>query len=122
MSFVKVDKCSIFNIHDPVDIRPLTRPCLNFNELNEDKSRHDFRDIAIPMCNRGPEIESPEHLLLRCILFSAERKNLFNPLSANSTKCLSSLKQFVGNIIRPFCGVGASGLKAFITKNPHVKS
>ena len=99
MNFIKVDKRSIFNIHGPVDLKLLTRLCLNFDKLIEDKFRHDFRDNVSPMCNCGPEIESTKYLLSRSLFFTAERNNLFNPLSTNSTKWSSTLKQFIGNII-----------------------
>ena len=41
---------SIYNIHDPVGIKYLTRLRLGLSHLNEHKFRHNFQDYVNPLC------------------------------------------------------------------------
>ena len=42
---------SIYNIHDPVGIKYLTRLRLGLSHLNEHKFRHNFQDYLNPLCS-----------------------------------------------------------------------
>ena len=42
MRLIKVNKRFAFNMHDPVDIRLLTRLRLDFTQLNEHEFGHNF--------------------------------------------------------------------------------
>ena len=53
---------------------------LRFNHLREYKFRRKFRDTLNPLCNRGNEVESTSHYLLRCCLYSTSRKTLYDNL------------------------------------------
>ena len=43
-------KNSLFNVHNPIGWKYLTRLRLNFSHLNEHKFHHNFRDTANPLC------------------------------------------------------------------------
>ena len=58
----------------------LPRLRLQFTHLNEHKFRHDFNDMLNPMCPCGTDLETTEHVLLRCHCFSTQRSELFDYL------------------------------------------
>ena len=79
----KLIKCekkenSIFSIYDPLGVKLLTRLGLQFSYLNEHKFRHGFEDTINAVC--GSEVETTEHFLLRCHLYSPQRLELFENL------------------------------------------
>ena len=80
-AFKKLIKCekkenSIFSIYDPLGVKLLTRLRLQFSHLNEHKFRHGFGDTINAMCACGSEVETTEHFLLRCHLYSPQRLEL----------------------------------------------
>ena len=84
-AFKKLIKCekkenSIFSIYDPLGVKLLTRLRLQFSHLNEHKFRHGFGDPINAMCACGSEVETTEHFLLRCHLYSPQRLELFENL------------------------------------------
>ena len=58
----------------------LTRLRLNFNHLNEDKFRYDFRDTVDSMCKCGLETETTPQFHLRCMLYSTIRTELLDDI------------------------------------------
>ena len=88
MRFIKVNKYSTFNIHNPIDIRFLTRLSLNF----EQKFQNNFWDTVSPICDCGYEIESTEHFLLHSSFTIAERNHPFK------IPRLESRKDYVNNV------------------------
>ena len=83
LSFIKVKENSIFNVHDPVGIKLLTRLRLKFSHLNEHKFRHNFRDTVNSMCACGAGIETTCHFFLRCQFFISHRTKLLNSVFKN---------------------------------------
>ena len=84
-AFKKLIKCekkenSIFSIYDPLGVKLLTRLRLQFSHLNEHKFRHGFGDTINAMCACGSEVETTEHFLLRCHLYSPQRLELLENL------------------------------------------
>ena len=71
---------SLFSVHNPLGAKLLTRLRIKFSHLNENKFRHGFNDTINPMCACGTEVETTEHFLLRCHLYSALRLELFENL------------------------------------------
>ena len=57
---------SIYNIHDPVGIKYLTRLRLGLSHLNEHKFRHNFQDCLNPLCSCSLEVETTNHYFLHC--------------------------------------------------------
>ena len=71
--FKKLIKCekkdnSLFSIYDPLGVKLLARLRLQFSHLNEYKFRHGFGDTINAMCACRSEVETTEHILLRCHL------------------------------------------------------
>ena len=71
---------SMYNIHDIIGVRHLTKLRLQFSPLNEHKFRHNF-DCLSPVCICGKEKEDNEHFLLHCPLYDIMRCDLFGQLS-----------------------------------------
>ena len=53
---------------------------MGLSNLREQKFRHNFRDTINPLCPCYVEPESTAHYLLRCHLFTAHRKILYDSL------------------------------------------
>ena len=66
-------------IHDPADVKLLSRLWLKFRHLNDQKFRHNFKDALNPMCDCGSEIET-DHFFLRCPFFAMNRQKHLNDL------------------------------------------
>ena len=71
---------SLYNVHDPLGVKSLSRLRLQFSHLNAHKFRHGFNDTVNPMCPCGTEVETNKDFLQRCHCFSSERSELFNNL------------------------------------------
>ena len=80
---------SIFSIYDPLGVKLLTRLRLKFSHLNEHKFRHGFGDTINAMCACGSEVETNEHFLLRCHLYSQQRLELFENLEKADSNFLN---------------------------------
>ena len=92
MRFVKVNKRSTFNMHDPIGVRLVTRLPLDLRQLEELKFRNSFNDIVSPICGCGSEIESTEHLLL-------ESNHLFKSLHDIKSPILNLEKNTLTNVL-----------------------
>ena len=64
------------SIHDPADVKFLTRFRLQFSHLNEHKFRPNFKDCLSPMCDCGAETETTIHFFSRCQFFENERQKI----------------------------------------------
>ena len=71
---------SIFSIYDPLGVKLITRLRLGLSHLNEHKFRHCFNDGVNAICACGHDVETTEHYLLRCHIFSNNRFKLFENL------------------------------------------
>ena len=92
-AFKKLIKCekkenSIFSIYDPLGVKLLTRLRLQFSHLNEHKFRHGFRDTINVMRACESEVETTEHFLLRCDLYSAQRSKLYENIKKVDSRFL----------------------------------
>ena len=76
----------IYNIHDPLGIRLLTRLRLWHNHLNEHRFSHNFDNCINPLCTCILEIESTTHFFLHCHFYRNIRKTIlddFNEININ---------------------------------------
>ena len=80
LSYFKADENSIFNVHNPIGIKLLSRLRLNFSQLNEHEFRHNFQDTFNWLCFCNSETETTSHYILRCPLFSEKRMKLLESL------------------------------------------
>ena len=72
---------SLFSIHNPVGVKPLTCLRPQLSHLDEHKFRYCSEDTISPMCSCNMEIEDNEHFLLRCHFHSSKRLELFDDLN-----------------------------------------
>ena len=70
LKFIRPKPNSIFNIHNPVGIKYLTRLRLVLSHLKERKFKPNFQGSVDPLCSCGIETESKKHFLLHCANFS----------------------------------------------------
>ena len=78
--FFNLKQKSLFAIHDPADLKFLSRLRLKFSHLNEHKFRHNFTDALSPMSDYGSENETTNYFFLRCPFFAINRQKLLNDL------------------------------------------
>ena len=79
---------SIYNIHDPVGIKYLTRLRLGLSHLNEHKFRHNFQDCLNPLCSCSLEVETTNHYFLHCHYYNDIRKTLLDTVKEITNICL----------------------------------
>ena len=83
---------SIYNIHDPVGIKYLTRLRLGLSHLNEHKFRHNFQDCLNPFCTCSLEVETTNHFL-HCHYYNNIRKTLLHTVKEITKICLSDFSE-----------------------------
>ena len=80
LNFMRPCANSIFNIHNPCEIKLLTRLRLGLSHLRDHKFRHGFQDTLNPLCDCGNDTETITHLFLQCTSFHIPRQTLLNQL------------------------------------------
>ena len=73
LNFIRPCANSIFDIHNPLGIKLLTRVFMNINPFHEHKFRHCFQDTLNPLCECAKDIESTMHFFLHCTNFLISR-------------------------------------------------
>ena len=71
----------IFDLHNPIGLKHLTRLRLGLSHLREHKFKHNFQDSINPLCSCGEDIETTEHFFLHCPNFANLRLTLLNSLA-----------------------------------------
>ena len=80
---------SIFDIHNPIRIKLLTRLRLGLSHLHEHKFRHRFQNTLNPLCKCGKYIESTMHLFVHCTNFLIPRQTPFEKIGNIDENILS---------------------------------
>ena len=80
MEDIKSNERSLFFIYDPQCRKLISRIRLNFNHLDEQKFRHNFKKCVTHMCACGLETESTQHFFLSCYFYHVERLELLNSI------------------------------------------
>ena len=80
---------SIYNIHDPVGIKYLTRLRLGLSHLNEHKFRHHVQDCLNPLRSCSLEVETTNHYFLLCLYYNDIRKTLLDTVKEITNKLFS---------------------------------
>ena len=80
LNFIRPCANSIFDIHNPLGIKLLTRLRLGLSHLHEHKFRHCFQDTLNPLCECSKDIESTMHFFLHCTNFLIPRQILFQKI------------------------------------------
>ena len=78
--FCKTEENLLFNVHNPIVVKYLSRLILNFSHLNEHKFHHNFSDTVTTLCFCNTETETTSHYLLHHHLFSEQRTKLLENL------------------------------------------
>ena len=91
---------SIYNIHDPVGIKHLTRLRLGLSHLKEQKFRHNFQDCLNPLCSCSLEVQTTNHYFLRCHYYNHIRRTILDTVKEITNICLSDFsdKTLVGPV------------------------
>ena len=76
VDFIMPKENSIYAIHDISGLKLLTRLRFNFSNLNEHKSRHNFKNTVNPMCSSGFGPETTVQYLFRYKLYTQPRLDL----------------------------------------------
>ena len=80
---------SIFSVYNTLGVKLLTRVRFQFCHLNEHKFRHAFENTLNAMYAYRSEVETTEHFLLRCYLYSPRRLKLFEILRKIDSRFLN---------------------------------
>ena len=91
LKFIRPSANSLFNCHNPKEIKLINRLRLGLSHLSEHKFKHSFQDSLNPFCSFGLDIESTTHFLLHCTMYITERHTL-----------LSTIKNIDNNLLH-FC-------------------
>ena len=70
----------VYNIHNPLGLKLLTRPRFGLSHLNEHRFNHNFESCLNPLCTCSLEVESITHFFLNCHHFNIVRITLNNSL------------------------------------------
>ena len=70
----------LYNIHNPLGLKLLTRLRLGLSHLNEHRFNHNFESCLNPLCTCSLEVESTTHFFLHCHHFNAIRITLNSSL------------------------------------------
>ena len=92
LNVIRPSENKIFNIHDQVGIKLLTRLWLGLSHLREHKVRHNSEDTLNPLCSCSIDAKTTLHFFLWCQFFNDIREILMNDL-INIDRSLTSLSE-----------------------------
>ena len=79
--FFTVKPNTIYEIHNPIGLRYLTRLRVGLSHLRSHKYRHNFKDTETDICSCSQNTpENVEHLFLFCPKYNLIRSQLFDNL------------------------------------------
>lgn len=80
-------KRTVYGIYDPIGVKRLFQLRVGLSPLGEHKKRHKFNDTPSGICRCKTQVETTEHFLLNCNLYSEMRRDMFlvvNPILENN--------------------------------------
>ena len=89
---VRPSKNAIFNIHDIMGKKLLSRLRVEFSDLRHHKFRHNF-NCSDPSCLCLTGIEDDKHFLLHCPRFATQRRDLLDLVSSLTLKLCAFLQK-----------------------------
>ena len=89
LSFIRHMPNSIYNIHNPLRAKYLTRLRIGFSHLKERKFKHNFQYSVDPMCSCSIGIETTIHFLPHCANFNIQRETLFDKIATIDVNILT---------------------------------
>ena len=89
----------IYNVHNPVGLKLLTRLRLGLSHLNQHKFDHNFQDCLNPLCSCGLEVESVSHFFLGCHYYLNIRSTILNELQSIDINLLNQEDNIVAEFL-----------------------
>ena len=100
LRFIRPPPVPIYGVHNPQGLMFLTRLRLRLSHLREHKFRHHFEDTCDPFCScRTNSIETTQHFLLHCPIYSRHHKNLIDNLHQRDIHILPYNVSHLTNIL-----------------------
>ena len=99
LSFIRPMPNSIYNIHNPLGVKYLTRLRIGFSHLKEHKFKHNFQDSVDPMCSCSSGIETTIHFFLHCVNFNIQRQTLFDKIATIDANILTENEDSILNTL-----------------------
>ena len=65
---------SVYNIHNPIGLKLLTRLILGFSYLNQQIFNQNFQDCVNPLCSCRLMVEFSSHFFLHCYQFRSSHR------------------------------------------------
>ena len=82
LSFIRPEQNTVFDVHNPVGLKYLTRLRLGLSHLNGHQFKHNFQDCFNPPCSCNLDIETTTHYLLCCHHYKSIRISLVSRVKA----------------------------------------
>ena len=89
----------IYNVHNPVGLKLLTRLRLGLSHLNQHKFNHNFQDCLNPLCSCSLEVESVSHFFQHCYYYSNICSTLLNELQSIDINLLNQEDDIVVEVL-----------------------
>ena len=89
---------SIYNIHNSLGVKYLTRLRIRFSHLKEHKFKHNFQDSVDPMCSCISGIETI-HFFLHFANFNIQRQSLFDMIATIDVNILIENEDSIVNTL-----------------------
>ena len=99
LNFMRPRVNSIFDIHNLLGIKLLTKLHLGLSHLHEHKFRHYFQNTLNPLCECRKDIESTMHFFLHLTIFLIPRQILFQKIKNIDDKILSQSETQLTHIL-----------------------
>ena len=80
LKFIRPKPDSIYNCHNPKEIRLTIRLRLGLSHLHQHKFKHSFQDCLNPLSLCGYDVKISSHFLLHCLTHSNERMTFLNKI------------------------------------------
>ena len=91
LNFIRPSGSTVFNYHNPKEVKLLTWLRLGLSHFREHKFKHIFEDSLNPACSCGNDIETSAHSLLDWPNFSNERSAFLNIIGSIDSQVTETL-------------------------------
>ena len=90
---------SIYNIHNPLGVKYLTRLRIGFSHLKKNEFKRDFRDSVDPMYSCCSCIKAMINFFFHCANFDTYREILFDKIAAIDANILTQKEESIVNTL-----------------------
>ena len=89
LTFIRPMSNSIYNIHNPLAVKYITRLRIGFSHLKKHKFKHNFQDSIDPMCICSSGSKTMIHFFLHWVNFNIQRQTLFKKIATTDANILT---------------------------------